>query len=57
MQKLITSIAKFHGPLLVIVDAFIIASFISDWVAKRRASKEATASATVTTEDEPADDE
>lgn len=57
MQKLITSISKFHGPLLVIVDAFIIASFISDWVAKRRASKEATASATVTTEDEAADDE
>ena len=25
MQKLITSISKFHGPLLVIVDAFIIA--------------------------------
>jgi len=57
MQKLITSISKLHGPLLVIVDTIIIASFISDWVAKRRASKEATASATVTTEDEPADDE
>ena len=49
-------ISKIHGPLVVLVDITILLSLASDWAAKRRARKEATASATATTE-EPADDE
>lgn len=48
---------KIHSPMMVLVDIAILASLISDWVAKHRASKEVTTSATVTGEDEPADDE
>lgn len=49
-------ISKIHGPLVVLVDIAILLSLASDWVAKRRARKEAVASATVTTEEDADDD-
>lgn len=48
-------ISKIHGPLVVLVDIAILLSLTSDWVAKRRARKEATSSATTNAE-ENADD-
>ncbi len=48
---------KVHTPLVVLVDIAILASLISDWVAKRRARKEAKpASVPVATEEDPADE-
>jgi len=55
MPKIQSICATIHTPLLVIVDALIITTFIADWVAKRRARKAATPPAPV--EDDPAGDE
>ena len=49
-------ISRIHGPLVVLVDIAILLSLASDWVTKYRAHKEATASATVTTEESADDD-